>query len=87
MERIKSEVLDCAVIVDLEFFIERPKSVPEKKRTYPEVSPDVDKLVRAVLDSLTGPVLSNDSRVVDLSATKRYCEAKDAGVKIKVKPK
>lgn len=34
--------------------------------------PDVDKLVRAVGDALTGRVLVDDSRVVELVASKHY---------------
>jgi Holliday junction resolvase RusA-like endonuclease len=34
--------------------------------------PDVDKLVRAIGDALTGVVLVDDSRVVELRAEKRY---------------
>jgi hypothetical protein len=36
------------------------------------VRPDLDKLVRAVLDALTGPVLADDGQVVLLSAGKFY---------------
>lgn len=35
--------------------------------------PDVDKLARAVLDALTGIAFADDSQVVELVATKRYC--------------
>lgn len=40
---------------------------------WPTMRPDVDKLVRAVLDALTGVAYSDDSQVVQLVAQKRYC--------------
>jgi Holliday junction resolvase RusA-like endonuclease len=33
---------------------------------------DIDKLLRAVLDGLTGPVLEDDSQVVSVAATRLY---------------
>lgn len=40
----------------------------------PQVKPDLDKLVRAVLDALTGVVFRDDSLVVNLIAGKGYVE-------------
>lgn len=60
-----------AVSVSLGFLLRRPKSV---SREHPTVPPDVDKLVRAVLDSLTGTVYEDDAQVTDMHVTKRYCE-------------
>lgn len=63
--------LDGAVGVRLTFVMPRPKATP-KSRTPPAIRrPDLDKLSRAVLDSLTtGRVMTDDSRVVDLHAQK-----------------
>lgn len=51
---------------------------------------DADKLERALLDGLTGPVLTNDARVVDLQIRKRYEGRPDSlprpGVRIVVEP-
>ncbi|MGI4812092.1 MAG: RusA family crossover junction endodeoxyribonuclease [Janthinobacterium lividum] len=55
----------------LEFVFERPPSVT-KKRLFPVVKPDLDKLERAVLDSLTQIVYLDDSQVVELTASKVY---------------
>ncbi len=41
---------------------------------HPAVKPDIDKLVRATLDPLEGIVFDNDSRIVELCATKRYLD-------------
>ncbi len=58
-----------ALYVRVEFILPRPKSV---KRIYPAVKPDLDKLVRAVLDGLW-PAWGDDAQVVGLLASKRYC--------------
>ena len=63
---------DSAVGIKLIFYSLRPQSVNEKKRPYPSVRPDIDKLSRAVLDGLKGKVFTDDSRVCNLIALKRY---------------
>lgn len=44
------------------------------RRTWPTARPDVDKLVRAALDAITGPVVADDSQVVSLTARKVWAE-------------
>lgn len=54
---------------------------------FPIKAPDVDKLVRAVLDSLTDArVWVDDAQVVALTARKRYCNrwTESEGVSIKI---
>jgi len=58
-----------AVKVQLDFVMSKPKSA---KRVFPSVKPDLDKLVRAVLDGLTGVVYEDDSQVILISASKTY---------------
>jgi crossover junction endodeoxyribonuclease RusA len=65
------ELLDDPAAIDITFRLPRPRSAP-KRRVYPDSRPDLDKLARAVLDGLTGIIISNDSRVVDLSVRKRF---------------
>jgi len=48
---------------------------PPKKPSHPVYKaqkPDVDKLVRSILDSLTGVVYTDDSQVVIVTAYKKY---------------
>lgn len=63
------------VVVHLLFVMPRPVSTP-KRRTPPAVRrPDVDKLSRACLDSLTSAgAFYDDAQVVELRATKRIAE-------------
>lgn len=85
------EETDNLVGVNLEFKIRRPSSKPKRVRAV-GVRPDVDKLARSVLDSLTTSkkqesLLSDDSRVVELKCSKYYVEDNDdspAGVHIEV---
>lgn len=76
-------LLDVPVRVDITFWLPRPKSAP-KKRVWPDRVPDVDKLSRAVLDSITGVVITNDSRVCELVARKRYAVECAPGAKVTI---
>ena len=58
--------------VRLVFTLPRPLSVSSRRRPLPTVRPDLDKLVRAVLDALTGVLFADDAQVVALIATKAY---------------
>jgi hypothetical protein len=56
--------------VQINFLTSRPAST---KRKFPSVQPDLDKMVRAVLDSLQqAGVFVNDGQVVSIQATKAY---------------
>ena len=66
-----AEPFDEPVKVRLTFRMPRPK---RPKFKVPGVRPDIDKLTRAVLDAITGPVLVDDSLVVELTATQEYDE-------------
>ncbi len=72
-----------AVSVSLTFWLTRPKSV---KREYATGTYDLDKLTRAVLDSLQDKVLTNDNLVVDLTARKNYADNHESGVLVTVVP-
>lgn len=56
----------------------RPQAINER----PSVMPDLDKLVRAVLDSLTGIVWFDDGQVVEIHASKVYAESPGLDVEI-----
>lgn len=77
--------MDGPVEVDLTFWLTRPETA--KNRARPYVRPDLDKLVRAVFDSLTeaGCVWSDDSRAVTVTAGKYYAQ-QTTGVRITVRP-
>jgi crossover junction endodeoxyribonuclease RusA len=72
----------CGYKIILDFYMSRPKSTP--KRVHLDTKrPDLDKLVRAVLDGITGVLIADDSQVVGISANKSYCpEDVPPGLKI-----
>ena len=65
-------LFDGPIVVVLEFFLARPKSLPKRGGIHHTTRPDVDKLARAVLDALTGILYVDDSAVVALHAWKIY---------------
>lgn len=78
-----AEKILAPLFVTIHFGIPRPKSqtelkhgkrVPKMQYWYarPAKQPDIDKLVRAVLDALTGVCYDDDAQVVMLLATKQY---------------
>lgn len=62
------------IAITLLFSFIRPKSVSEKKRPYMTVKPDLDKLIRAVLDALTNVAYKDDSQVIHIYAEKVYSD-------------
>jgi len=69
-----------AVKVTADFIFKRPKSTPN--RIYPHVKPDLDKLVRAVLDGLTAVAYEDDSQVILIQTTKTYGEHEGVWINI-----
>lgn len=72
-----------AVGVGVDFYLPRPKNLPAKRRIdgklvpvrhRPTKAPDLDKLVRALLDVLTGRLYLDDSQVLELFAAKDYVD-------------
>jgi crossover junction endodeoxyribonuclease RusA len=61
--------LENSIAIEIEFGLQKPRTV---KRAEPTVPPDLDKLVRAVLDALTGVAYVDDSQVTSLKASKFY---------------
>ncbi len=47
----------------LRIYLLKPASKP-KKCVWPEWKPDIDKLVRAVFDAMTGVIYANDAQIV-----------------------
>jgi Holliday junction resolvase RusA-like endonuclease len=82
---------DGPVKVELNFYLPRPKGHYGKKGLLPSapgrpaVKPDVDKLVRACLDAMTGMVFRDDSQVVTITARKLYAsDVRLPGVHIEI---
>lgn len=70
---LRQPTIDAPVRVQITFTIPKPDRAPKRRRTWPATKPDVDKLTRAVFDSLKDAgVIREDSRVVHVSAEKVY---------------
>lgn len=59
------------VEVHVDFFFDKPKSAP-KKVTEKTTKPDIDKLLRGILDALTGIAYVDDAQVVRSSQSKQF---------------
>lgn len=60
---------DQALALNVTFWLERPMTIT---RVYPTVPPDLDKLVRAIGDALSGIVYQDDKQLTTIVAIKRY---------------
>jgi Holliday junction resolvase RusA-like endonuclease len=63
------EVTGGPVSLLISFYLPKGKTV---KRDLPTTKPDIDKLLRCVLDALTGIVYKDDGQVVGVLCFKRY---------------
>ena len=77
-------LLDGPLFLRVDFRLQRPKSIP-KSRAFPAVKPDLDKLIRSVLDSLSGVVIADDARVVCVEAAKVYAGERAPGASILIR--
>jgi Holliday junction resolvase RusA-like endonuclease len=74
------------VRVEVDFYLPRPASVTIKKRALPIVPPDLDKLLRGLLDGIgqSEMIWGDDSQVVEIVATKFYADDTEPGAIIKI---
>ena len=75
------ELIDEPVELSVIFYLPRPKTAT---REFPAVMPDVDKLLRAVFDSLSGVIYLDDSRIIRATAQKLYADDRGPGALIRV---
>lgn len=67
----RGEVLDEPLEVVLRFFMRRGRTVTRAEHT---VKPDLDNLMKTVLDAMNGIVWKDDSAIVRVIACKQYTE-------------
>ena len=65
------ELLTGPLDVELEFNLQRPKSLPKKIQHHTK-KPDIDNLAKSVLDALEGIIYVNDAQVIALRVYKEY---------------
>lgn len=80
-------LIEGGIAVELTFYLPRPKSLPRSRIVQHAKRPDLDKLIRAALDALTGVLWHDDAQVCCIWAAKLYA-APDAriGVRVVVSP-
>ena len=73
--------------IEVIFYLERPATVSVAKRPWPIKPPDLDKLLRGVLDGMTDAgVWDDDGQVVKITAWKVYADTREPGAFIKISP-
>jgi Holliday junction resolvase RusA-like endonuclease len=74
------------VRVEVEFYLPRPASVTIKKRALPIVPPDLDKLLRGLLDGIgqSEVIWGDDSQVVQIEAVKLYADDTEPGATVTI---
>jgi Holliday junction resolvase RusA-like endonuclease len=72
-------LLDGPIYLRLHVYVQRPKSC---RRFYPATRPDLDNYIKTVEDALNGIIWTDDARIVDIVASKRYGEP---GIEITVR--
>jgi crossover junction endodeoxyribonuclease RusA len=81
-------VHDQGVRLTIAFYLPRPKKHHKRGVFVPHcVKPDLDRLVRAILDALTGVVYHDDNQVTELVTAKYYAGVDEpARVQVRVEP-
>ncbi|MFE1515824.1 RusA family crossover junction endodeoxyribonuclease [[Kitasatospora] papulosa] len=71
--RGEAQHLAGAVRADITFTMPKPTSAPKRRRTYPAVTPDIDKLERSTYDAITkSRIWEDDGRVIENHNRKVY---------------
>lgn len=78
MYQARIDPIEGPVAVDISFVMPRPLSTPKRKTPPAIKKPDVDKLLRACLDAMSGICFRDDSQVVQLRGTKRLAAVGEA---------
>jgi hypothetical protein len=82
-KRPKTWPMNGGIQLLITFSLERPKSLP-KKVVDPLKRPAIDKLLNAVISSLTGILITDGSQVLDVMMIKEYGRRRSSSAKIVV---
>lgn len=73
------EIIDKAMILSCQIYLDRPKSV---KRKYPEVKPDLSNYIKGIEDAMNKLVYTDDSKIVGYDKCKKVYGTTGAGINI-----
>lgn len=89
--KYRDEPLTCPLAIDITFRMPVAKSIKGRMRrdmlsgyVHHTKKPDIDNLVKLVLDTMTGIVYKDDCQIIRVSANKRYSEV--PGILVSVQP-
>lgn len=71
-----------AISLECEFIFARPKSLPKKVVDHTR-KPDLDNIIKALKDAMTGIVWKDDAQIVSLTARKEYGDVPQIWVRVK----
>ena len=71
-----------AISLDCAFVFARPKSLPKKVIDHTK-KPDLDNIIKALKDAMTGIVWKDDAQIVSLTARKEYGDV--PGIRVEVR--
>ena len=77
-------LIDYPIGIDIKFFLNRPKSISEKKRPLPSVKPDLDNYIKCI-DALNGIIWVDDSLICKIEASKQYSSS-EGFIVLNIKP-
>lgn len=70
--------LDGPLVARMVFTLPKPKSAPKRRRTWPDRTPDLSKLIRSTEDALTSAGLwADDARAVEYSRAAKVFPGED----------
>ena len=78
-EQMPNALLDGKLKVTLSFYFKPPKSWSNRKKLlaigqYKRTKPDIDNLIKTVLDAANKKVWQDDNQIVEISSLKQYAE-------------
>lgn len=83
----RQPLIDGPVTLNLEFIMPRTRKMAPLAPLTMTQRPDLDKLIRAALDGLTGPIFNDDAQVTHIHATKRRAQPDEpTGLHITIQP-
>ena len=78
-EQMPNALLDGELKVTLSFYFKPPKSWSKRKKLlaigqYKRTKPDIDNLIKTVLDAANDKVWQDDKQIVEINSLKQYAE-------------